>query len=122
MRSDLSQPVVTAASFSGLANSSLLFKIPSELADLAADAITRANYELEQTDKARSLAPHLFGLASVASVTRSRKLADALFVLLRKYRQFYPSELKVEDAFRIAMIASASCVELSEWCKCVGNI
>jgi hypothetical protein len=122
MLSDLSQPVVTAASFSGLGNSSLLFKIPPELADLAADAITRANYELDQTDKALSLAPHLFGLASVTSVTRSRKLADALFVLLRKYRQFYPSELKVEDAFRIAMIASASCVELSEWCKCVGNI
>ncbi len=121
MRSDLSQPVITAASFSGLVNGSLLFRIPSELPDMAADAIARADYRLECTDDTTPLVPYLLGLASVASVTRNYRLADSLFILLRKYRQFHPEELSVEDSFRVAMIACASRVELSEWCKSVGN-
>ena len=120
MRSDLSQPAVTAASFSGLVNGSLLFRIPSELADMAADAIARADYQLECIGDT-PLVPYLLGLASVASVARNHKLADSLFILLRKYRQFYPEELRVEESFRVAMIACASRVELSEWCKSVGN-
>ena len=120
MRSDLSQPAVTAASFSGLVNGSLLFRVPSELADMAADAIARADYRLECIGDT-PLVPYLLGLASVASVIRNHRLADSLFILLRKYRQFYPQELSVEDSFRVAMIACASRVELSEWCNSVGN-
>jgi hypothetical protein len=121
MRSDLSQPVITAASFSGLVNGSLLFRIPSELADMAADAIARADYQLECIDDTTPLVPYLLGLSSVASVTRNYGLADSLFILLRKYRQFHPEELSVEETFRVAMIACASRAELSEWCKSVGN-
>ena len=120
MRSDLSQPAVTAASFSGLVSGSLLFRIPSELADMAADAIARADYRLECIGDT-PLVPYLLGLASVASVFRNHRLADSLFILLRKYRQFYPQELSVEDSFRVAMVACASRVELSEWCNIVGN-
>ena len=121
MRSDLSQPVITAASFSDIVNGSLLFRIPSELADMAADAIARADYRLECIDDTTPLVPYLLGLASVSSVTRNHRLADSLFILLRKYRQFHPEELSVEDSFRVAMIACASRMELSEWCKSVGN-
>jgi hypothetical protein len=67
-----------------------------------------------------SVLPYLHGLASLASVSRSHKLADALFVLISKYRQFYSEELTLGEAFRVAMIAAASRAEPSEWCKCVG--
>jgi hypothetical protein len=121
MRSDLAEPVISAASLSGLVNGSLLFLIPAEIADMAADAIARADYRLECVDEQTSVVPCLLGIASMASITRNHKLADALFTLLRKYRQFYPQELSFEDSFRIAMIASASRTEFAEWCKCVGD-
>ena len=121
IRSDLSEPIISARSFSALVNGSFLFFIPNEIADLAADAIARADYRLECGDDLTRLGPYLRGLAFVAAGTRNYKLADALFVLLRKYRQLYSEELSVEDAFRTAMIACSSRSELLEWCKCVGN-
>jgi hypothetical protein len=121
MRSDLMKPTVVIGSFSSLLNASLLFSIPTEIAELAADAIVRSDYHLESFDDRAPLIPHLVGLATVAAVTKNHKLADALFVLLRKNRRIYPAELGVEDSFRIAMIACASRVDLSEWARCVGD-
>jgi hypothetical protein len=40
---------------------------------------------------------------------------------VRKYRRLYPAELGFESAFRIIMHGSASRVDLSAWCKCVGD-
>ena len=121
MRIDLSAPVITASSFSALVNRSLLFRIPADLADTAADAIARADYKLDCGDDVKVLMPALLGLATVAAITRNHKLTDSLFTLLRKYRRFYPDELGIKDSFRIGMIASASRVEISDWCQCVGN-
>ena len=56
-----------------------------------------------------------------AGITRCHKLADALFVVLRKYLRYYPDELDIDDAFRVALIASASRADLADWCKCVGE-
>ena len=94
---------------------------PADLADTAADAIARADYRLDCGDDVKVLIPILLGLATVAAITRNHKLTDSLFTLLRKYRRFYPDELGIEDSFRIGMIASASRVEISDWCQCVGN-
>lgn len=121
MRADLSAPAISASSFSALVNGSLLFRIPADLTDTAADAIARADYRLDCGDDVKVLVPILLGLATVAAITRSHKLTDSLFTLLRKYRRFYADELGIEDSFRIGMIASASHVETSDWCQCVGN-
>jgi len=121
MRTDLSGSVITASSFSALVNSSLLFRIPADLADAAADAIAGAEYRLDCGGDVKLLVVILFGLATVAAVTRNHKLTESLFTVLRKYRRFYPDELGIEDAFRIGMIASASRVELSDWCQWVGS-
>ena len=95
--------------------------IPIDIAEVAADAIVRADYRLELPDGLTTAKPFVMGLATVASVTRCCKLADALFVILRKYRRYYPDELDVDGAFRVALIASASRTELTDWCKCVGR-
>ena len=121
MRADLSAPVITASSFSALVNGSLLFRIPADLTDTAADAIARADYRLDCGDDVKVLIPILLGLATIAAITRNHKLTDSLFTLLRKYRRFYPDELGIKDSFRIGMIASASRVEISDWCQYVGN-
>jgi hypothetical protein len=120
IRDDLSSPTITIESVSRLANAAIVIRFPVELADMAADAIARADYRLPHDDKAVFVA-HLLGLASAAAIARSSKLADALFLLLRTYRHFHPNELTIEDAFRIAIIACASRSELADWCKCLGD-
>lgn len=117
---DLSSAKITLASVSGLANAAIVFHFPAELADMAGDALARADYRLAHDEKA-GFVSHLLGLASAAAMTRSCKLADALFLLLRTYRHFHPDELTITDAFRIAITACASRSELTDWCKCVGD-
>ena len=117
---DLSSAKITLASVSRLANAAIVFQFPAELADMAGDALARADYRLAHDDKT-GFVSHLLGLASAAALTRSSKLADALFLLLRTYRHFHPDELTITDAFRIAIIASASRPDLADWCKCVGD-
>jgi hypothetical protein len=120
IKDDLSSANITLGSVSALANAAIVVRFPAELADMAGDAITRADYQLPYNDKA-TFVPHLLGLASAAAIARSNKLSDALLSLLRTYRHFHPDELTIDDAFRIAIIACASRSELTDWCKCVGD-
>ncbi len=120
IRDDLSSATITIESVSGLANAAIVVRFPAELADMAADAIARADYRLPHDDKTAFVA-HLLGLASAAAIARSSKLANALFLLLRTYRHFHPDELTIEDGFRIAIIACASHSELPDWCKSLGD-
>jgi hypothetical protein len=121
MRASLQEPVITISSFSALANSAILFRIPTELCDLAAEAIARADYHFAEVDDTKPLIPHLLSLATAAAITRNERLADALFIVVRKYRRLYPEALTIENAFRTIMHASASREDLNEWCKCVGS-
>jgi hypothetical protein len=121
MRTDLAEERITASSVAALANASLLFRVPLELAEMAAESIKRADYRLEVEMTETSIGPYLLGLASAASATRSHALADALLIMIRKYRALFPTELDADDAFRIGMIAAASRNELAPWCVCVGD-
>jgi hypothetical protein len=121
MRADLSAERITARASAVLANAPLLFRIPADFADNAAEALKRADYRLELETDETSIEPFLLGLASVASATRSHPLADALFILIRRYRALFPSELDPDDALRIGLIASASRTDLTAWCVCVGE-
>jgi hypothetical protein len=85
--------VITAECFLAITNAALLFRIPQDIIDLAGDAVSRADYYLQRSSD-QPLVPFLLGLATVAAVTRNQKLADTLFVLLRKYRRFYQMSSK----------------------------
>jgi hypothetical protein len=124
IRADLSAMAITAASLISLAHATLLYRpLPElvDLANLAAAAIARADYRLDTDDPTVPLDAIVFGAACVAAVTRSHALADALFIVLRKYRRFYPDELSIDNIFRVAMVASASRQDLHSWTKCVGG-
>lgn len=121
IRSDLSETTITGTSFMKLANAVLFYRLPLQLADLAVAAIVRADYRLDIGDPEVPLEAVLVGVASVAAVARNHALADALFIVLRKYRKFYPAELSINDTFRVAMVASASREKLLDWTKCVGG-
>ncbi len=119
IRSNLLLPLPSAASFLSLANAALLFRIPDDVSDLAAEALARCGYYIQRAD-GEPLVLFLLGLAMVAATTRSDTLADALLTVLRNYRRAYTSELDVDTAFRVAMVACGSRTLLSDWCACVG--
>jgi hypothetical protein len=121
IRADLAQSAPLAAAFSAMANIAFFFRLPEDVLDLAATALDRANYYLQLGDGDQPVHSYLLGLAVTAASNRHRKLADALFIVLRNYRLNYSHELDADAAFRIAMMACASRSVLGEWCECVGN-
>ncbi len=120
MRQELSDPSPSVSSFIMVANSALVFELPQDIPELAANAIRRAEYRLSFGDKPEQLQRCLVALAMVAAIYRSRQLADELFIVIRSYRRFFRSEIDLDDVFRTGMIACASRADLNDWCKCVG--
>lgn len=106
---------IEAASFVALVNSSLIFKIASDHAELAAKALKLLNYTLANVEDKSQLMGILNGLATVAAVSRNRELADELRILVRRYRHDSRYGFSVIEAMRIALVASAAREDLMEW-------
>lgn len=122
MRKALANSPPSVASLVLVANTALLFRLPEDIPGLAADAIRRAQYRLDSSEKPEILQGCLAGLAMVAAINRSHQLADELFIVVRSYRRFFRDELDLNAAFQIGMTACASRTDLGDWCKCVGAL
>ncbi|MES0034857.1 hypothetical protein NKJ74_06165 [Mesorhizobium sp. M0046] len=117
----LSQESIDGKSFIGLINSALIFKLESNFANQAVQALQRAKHYLKQGADSGSLFPLLSGLASVAAVTRSSQLAGELRVLIRRSKAAGAIDITTDSLFRIGMVAAASHPELDDWCTYVGE-
>jgi hypothetical protein len=107
--------------FISLVNSPLIFKVGPQLAQLAAQALRRAKYQLRNMkgqDEAFSL---LIGLATVAAVTRSAELADEVRILVRVFRRKPGVDIAPDNAMRIALISAASHADKPQWCTFLGD-
>jgi len=121
LRIALEAEELTGQSFVSLVNSPLIFKIGPQLAQLAAQALRRAKYQLRKMKAQNDAFSLLSGLAVVAAVTRSAELADEVRILVRVFRRRPGIDIAPEDAMRIAMIAAASHVDKAKWCTFVGD-
>ena len=77
----------TGDDFISLVNSPLIFKVGPQLAQLAAQALRRAKYQLRNMKNQSDAFSLLSGLAMVAAVTRSAELADEVRILVRVFRR-----------------------------------
>jgi hypothetical protein len=111
----------TARSFAALVNSVFLFRQTVEMADLAAESLSRAQYRLAAESNAIFQAA-LAGLATCAAVTRSIALADAVLMVLRYYRQSSAVELDIDTALGIGSIACAAWAEMPDWAAAMGRL
>ena len=118
IRKDLQANRSLPEGFLRLAGLPLLFRIPPDIAGLAAAAIARGGPGSVRQDLDRATAAVLAGLASVAAVSRSETLTDELLRLLRRGR--IESWLTSEDALKIGLGACASHSNPSKWCASVG--
>jgi hypothetical protein len=120
MREALADESPSWRSFVIVANAALHTQLPGDIPTVAAAALRRANYHLPAEGRPDQVQSCLTSLAMLAADYRSRELADELFAVLRSYRRLFPSELDVEAAFGIGLLACASRSDFGEWCKCVG--
>ncbi len=112
---------VEAASFIALVNSAMIFRITSDHAALAAKALRVGNYTLANLANRSQLVSILHGLATVAAVSRNPALADALRILVRRYRRDSQYGFSIEEEMKICLVASAARKELLEWCGFAGQ-
>lgn len=112
---------IGSKSFIGLVNSAMTFKISSDYAEIAANALSLCKYTLANLEEKSQLIGVLNGLATVAAVSRSPTLADEVRILVRRYQNDPEYSLTIEEAMRICLVASASRQELSQWRDSAGE-
>lgn len=121
IETQLSAEEVGPLSFPALVNLALIYPIGADQAKLAATALKRSNYHLQNIETKSQLATILDGLATVAAVSRSPVLADELQILVCRYRHDTEYALSIQEVIRICLIAAASRSDLSEWTRFVGD-
>ena len=112
---------IQASSFFALVNSSMIFRIKSGHAELAAKALRLGNYRLAKLEDKLQLVGILNGLASVAAISRNSSLAGELRILVRRYLRDTEYGISTEEAMRICLVASAAQEELMEWREFAGE-
>ncbi|QWG22208.1 hypothetical protein KMZ93_19820 [Bradyrhizobium sediminis] len=121
LRRALESEEPSSEDFISLVNSPLIFKIGPQLAQLAAQALRRAKYELRNMRSQDEAFALLSGLATVAAVTRSAELADEVRILVRVFRRKPGADIAPDSAMRIALICAASNADKPKWCTFVGD-
>ncbi len=108
-------------SFAVLVNTALLYGLPASQAGLAATALRRVKYSIENMGDENSIFGLIGALASVAAVTRGTALAETLRVLVRVLRRRKRLHALPDDELRIAMIAAASHDGIEDWARFAGE-
>ena len=121
MRAGLESDSLEPSSFAGIVNMALLYKVSASQAGLAATALRRVRYSIENADDGSSIFGLIGGLANVAAVTRATDLAETLRVLARVMRRRKRLNAEPDDELRIAMIAAASHEGLEDWARFAGE-
>ena len=108
--------------FFALLNSALIFKLEQKYTEAAANILKDKHYHLNNIENKSELISILSGLAILAAITRSTRLADELKILLRVYRNDKEYKLEVNEIIRFGLEAAASYSDLSHWCSYVGKL
>ena len=121
IKAQLSTDEVQPSSFVALVNSAMIFQVDSGQAELAAKALKLGNYRLANVKHKSQLFTILHGLATVTAKTRSKKLADELRILVRRYRRDTQYRISSDEELQICLTAAASRASLTEWRDFVGE-
>ena len=108
-------------SFGVLVNAALLYGLPASQAGLAATALRRVKYSIENMGDENNIFGLIGALASVAAVTRGIALAETLRVLVRVLRRRKRLHTRPDDELRIAMIAAAAHEGIEDWARFAGE-
>ena len=121
IRTRLEAEELTAESFIGLVNSSLIFRTDSQLSELAARGLSRVGYQFRKLTGGDDPLSLLNGLAMVSAVTRSTALSNEVRNLCRVARRRARNSLPLDVVARVALVAAAASMDLDAWSEVVGD-
>lgn len=108
-------------SFARLVNASRLCRVTEQHALIAADALKRTQYYVNNPGDSRQQIALIGGLAEVAANSRSVELAEAVRTLARMLRRRNATELGALDELRFLLIAAAAHEDDGKWIKLIGE-
>lgn len=120
-RSAMAADKLSLNSFAILVNTALIFRLGTEFAQLAAEALRRAKYQIRNVQNSDEAFGLVVGLATVAAVTRTPELSGEIRILLRGLRRRPGGQISRQSAWRIGMVAAAATEDPHEWCRFVGD-
>lgn len=112
---------VSPASFIALINSALISGVDQNQAEMATKALKMSNSRLAHIESRSQLLAILYGLATVAAVSREQTLANELRILVRRYRLDTQYALSIDEVLMICLTASASRHDSEDWRDGVGD-
>ena len=121
IKDQLSSKQTGPSKFAAFVNFGLVFGLNEELSQLAVHALRSANYRLQNVKDRAQLVAELSGLAVVAAATRNTTLADALRIVVRRYRADAEFALSIQETATVFLAAAASRSELDPWAEFVGE-
>ena len=108
-------------SYRVLINSALFWKIDDEYLERVVSLLESAQHRLAAVYDKDSVYQVLNGLAQVACMTRSRKLASSVMILSRLYRDYIDVDSEPENYLAIGVVAGAAFEDKNEWAEFIGQ-
>lgn len=108
-------------SFRVLMNSAPFWKIDDEYLERAVSLLESAQHKLAAVNDKDSVYQVLNGLAQVACMTRSRKLAASVMILSRLYRDYIDVDSEPENYLAIGVVAGAAFEDKDGWAEYIGQ-
>ncbi|TVL08253.1 hypothetical protein AYI82_12250 [Shewanella algae] len=108
-------------SYRVLINSAPFWKIDDEYLDRAVSLLESAQHKLAAVNDKDSVYQVLNGLAQVACMTRSKKLAASVTILSRLYRDYIDVDSEPENYLAIGVVAGAAFEDKDGWAEYIGQ-
>lgn len=108
-------------SYKVLINSAPFWKIGDEYLDRAVSLLESAQHKLAAVNDKDSVYQVLNGLAQVACMTRSKKLAASVTILCRLYRDYIDVDSEPENYLAIGFVAGAAFEDKNGWAEYIGQ-
>ncbi len=108
-------------SYRVLMNSAPFWKIDDEYLERAVSLLESAQHKLAEVNDKDSVYQVLNGLAQVACMTRSKKLASSVTILSRLYRDYIDVDSEPENYLAIGLVAGAAFEDKDGWAEYIGQ-
>lgn len=112
---------VSLASFRVLMNSALFWKIDEKHLERTVSLLESAQHKLAEANDKDSVYQVLNGLAQVACMTRSEKIASSVMILSRLYRDYIDVDSEPENYLSLGLVAAAAFEDKNDWAEFIGK-
>lgn len=112
---------VSLASFRVLMNSALFWKIDEKHLERTVLLLESAQHKLVEANDKDSVYQVLNGLAQVACMTRSEKIASSVMILSRLYRDYIDVDSEPENYLSLGLVAGAAFEDKNDWADFIGQ-